>query len=305
MLVSDAVRLQLIEQNRPVVTGYELFVLQSKLCRAGKFQDINLAVRQINPNRYDYNRLVAQLSKGRYIQPDRDFNNQATTGSGGMKRGNQVFRVIDVDDGSAEDIAGIVDPFCYVSYLSAMQRYGLTNRLPEALMISTMADWKVAAAARELEDFGAVNERNVYRFSFSRTAWPGLLRQRSILCYPTNKTPQLRDIHDSHARITEIGETFVQMLDRPKLCGGMNHVVEVWQLHANDYLRQIILAVQRAPEYIIKLRAGYLLDEMLGIRDPVINAWKKYAQPGGSQRLDPGRPFSSRHSEKWMLSLNA
>jgi predicted transcriptional regulator of viral defense system len=305
MLAHEALRIVLIDCNEPVVTGYKLFVRLAGLYRQRKFQGEDLELKRACPNRYDYRRVVSLLVKQRYLQPDMDFFGRITPSTTPeMMAHSPVFRVIDVPDGVAEDITALVDPFCYVSHLSAMQRYGLTNRSPEALTLSTPAAWKDAALARMRSDYGDIGAPGQYRFPLSRIEWPEIVRRRAIAFHKTNRTPLLRDIRDSFARIAAVGETFVQTLDRPELCGGMDHVVEVWEEHAKTYLREIIPAVERAPEKIIKVRAGYLLDERLGIHDARIDSWTQYAQSGGSQRLDPTKPFINSRSEKWMISLN-
>jgi predicted transcriptional regulator of viral defense system len=294
-----------MERNEPVVTGYRLFVRLAALYQDRKFQGEALELKRASPNRYDFRRVVSLLVKQRYLQPDMDFFGRITPATTpDMMVLSPVFRVIDVPDGTAEDVTGLVDPFCYVSHLSAMQRYGLTNRSPEALTLSTPTAWKDAALARMRADYGEAETPGHYRFPLSRIDAPEIVRRRSIAFHATNRTPLLRDIRDSFARIAAIGETFVQMLDRPELCGGMDHVVEVWSEHAKTYLREIIPAVERASEKIIKVRAGYLLDEHLGVRDPRIEDWTQHAQNGGSRRLDPTKPYASRRSEKWMISLN-
>jgi hypothetical protein len=75
-------------------------------------------------------------------------------------------------------------------------------------------------------------------------------------------------------------------------------------LTAKSYLEEIIISVTSFPKKIIKVRAGYILDEVLNIEDKRIQQWLAAAQRGSSQVLDPETAFRSTFSEKWMLSLN-
>ena len=68
---------------------------------------------------------------------------------------------IDVEDVGIED-TGLrfsvepIDPFGYVAYLSAMALHGLTDRIPQTLMVATPApkDWQAHAQARMQRDLG-------------------------------------------------------------------------------------------------------------------------------------------------------
>lgn len=108
----------------------------------------------------------------------------------------------------------------------------------------------------------------------------------------------------SPVRVTEIGETFLDMLEQSERCGGMSHVLEVFGKHAATYLPQIVSRIDRAEKKLTKVRAGYILTEKLGLTNDIAESWKKFAQRGGSQRLDPKAPYKPTFSKDWMLSLN-
>ena len=105
-------------------------------------------------------------------------------------------------------------------------------------------------------------------------------------------------------RMSTVGQTFLDMLQRPDLCGGMSHVLDVWEEHASTFLDEIASTVDRTAKALVKSRAGYILDERLGLHHPCIERWKTLGQRGGSRKLDPTRDFAPAFSGTWMISLN-
>jgi predicted transcriptional regulator of viral defense system len=190
-----------------------------------------------------------------------------------------------------------------------MARYGLTDRRPKALHLRTPERQLARSllAKTMIEDYGETNLPELEGNQIVRPqaiAHPETVRNRPLALFRTGHPGQSLPIRGTHARIATIGQTFADMLEEPEACGGMAHVLEIWRAHAELYFEDIIAAIERAPSAIIKVRAGYILNECLGLTDQRVEAWIHYAQRGGSRRLDPGRPFVPTHSEKWMLSLN-
>jgi hypothetical protein len=94
------------------------------------------------------------------------------------------------------------------------------------------------------------------------------------------------------------------MLREPALCGGMQHVVDVFRSHAGLYLDLIVAEIESHGTAIDKVRGGYLLTEVCGLNSPVIEHWSVHAQRGGSRRLDPGADYEPVYSARWQLSVN-
>ena len=270
-------------EGNPIIGNRDLFLVIRKMYREKRS---GLYLRAREPGINEYGRLVRQLSERHVLIRDADYRRQA-------------WRVVPVGDRPANDIVCILDRFCHISHLSAMQRWGLTDRIPETLMLTrpdrtTVRQLLKAAEKGERTPFPAVN-----------VGHPALVRNRPVKVREARHAGANVRNPAGFERISTIGQTFLDMLDQPALCGGMAHVLAVWREHAADWSDAIVEAVDGSPTAIVRCRAGYILEELLGIVDVRIDNWKTAAQRGGSRKLDPAMPFSPQFSEVWMLSLNA
>lgn len=198
------------------------------------------------------------------------------------------------------------DPFCYLSHASALAFHGLA---PEQLEVHfTLPDrktWQILAKAKMEAVIGFPPdeaEPDELPFRLTRQIPLPLVRGRSVLRHELRFT--VAATVRNGIRATPIGETFRDTLAAPHWCGGIRAVIDIWREHATKYVDEIITSVNTSAEKILRVRAGYLLDEVLGINDPRISAWAADAQRGSSRKLDSATAYESRFSEKWMLSIN-
>jgi predicted transcriptional regulator of viral defense system len=318
--VSQFLAHRLQKKNWPVITEYELFLEFASLYQLPAAKRRELYLRSNKATRSKFSRVVKDLRKARHIRPDSDFylvqSNRAVLEDQEFElpRGyalstsqhHKVFRVADVPDGTAEDVSALVDPFCVVSHLSAMQYYGLSERRPRELMLMTpdVQRWREQRVAKYSKDTSNFELDNQDSVRLERITLPRRLRGRPLAVHSTRRTYAALQAREKLHRIPPVEEVFVEMLDRPELCGGMAHVIEVWHTHAGDRLEKIVRAIAAVPDSILKVRAGFLLEESMQLRHPIVDSWAKLAQRGGSRRLDPSRPYAPRFSEKWMISIN-
>ncbi len=282
------------KERRAATTAYTLFLGLSGLYRPENRRQLYL--RSDTPTTSDLWRVTRNLLRTGAIEVDPDY-------------GRNVYRVPSVGESSAEEVCALVNPFGYISHLSAMQRWGLTDRRPEALHL-TMPPARVAGSLIERKmaadyslPFGDLPWQRAVKLRFIRH--PDKVRGRELAVHESKHLGEYLQVRDSHARLATIGQTFVDMLERPQYCGGMAHVLDVWREHAATYHEEIVAAIDEVALPIVKVRAGYLLDDMLGIgTDSRIQSWAQFAQRGSSRVLDPTKDFSADHSEKWMLSIN-
>jgi predicted transcriptional regulator of viral defense system len=293
MNLNDAIEAALLETDAPVVTDYEFYRLGAKLHAAAQWKEMPLSRL---PSAWDHSRMrnaQRRLRARQAIAPDADFRL-------GMWRVVQSSRA-----GSAEEIASIADPFCYVSHLSAMERYGLTDRSPESLHLSTpwrpiwnsIRDKRMAADGM---DRSQADAPILVRFGFKRH-----VRRRPVIVHETRHPATPTTLSGERTRITDIGRTFADMLDTPALCGGMRHVLDIYENQALNWSNAIIAGIDSLDSKIAKVRAGYIFTERLGLEDERIAKWEAFAQRGGSRKLDPDGPYAPVFSERWMLSINA
>ncbi|MXX59816.1 MAG: hypothetical protein F4246_03090 [Rhodothermaceae bacterium] len=280
----------LLEKHaRPVLTPVDFYILIRQMYQGST--DKKLYLRKSDPGIDDYHRLKRILIHAGIVRNDRDYRARA-------------LRVLTVSDRPAEEIACLIDPTCHVSYLSAMERWGLTNRSPKALMLSQphrkSALEKLRRHRQNIlgQDLGS----NIFPLHLIRH--PIRVRGGRVQMYMTKLAGANLTIRGSDARISTIGQTFLDMLQKPDLCGGMPHILEVWEQHAETYLDSIVAAVDTATNGLVKCRAGYILQEYLGLGHSRISNWKAFAQRGGSRKLDPSQHYAPTYSETWMISIN-
>ena len=208
---------------------------------------------------------------------------------------------------SPAEVVCSLDPFAYVSHLSAMEHHGLTDRFPKILYMTrpTAIEWRKQAAIRIAKDLGA--RLPVYE----EAGLPRLVRPKIdrvghtvIQFHERSQLGAFRLVAGSSLRVATIGRVFLDMLREPALCGGIQHVVDIYRREARRYLKLIVDEVDRHGQPIDKVRVGYLLSEVCKLDAPELVSWQQCAQRGGSRKLDAEGEYVPNYSERWQLSIN-
>jgi predicted transcriptional regulator of viral defense system len=218
-----------------------------------------------------------------------------------------AFLLFGRSSSSPAEIACCLDPFAYVSHLSAMEHQGLTDRFPKILYLTRppAAEWRKQAEARMAKDLGEYLEE--YKLSgLPKLTLPALTRidNTTIHLHERSQLGAFRNVAGTSLRVATIGRVFLDMLREPKACGGIQHVLDVYRREAARNLKLIVDEVSRHGQPIDKVRAGYVLTDVCHLQFEAADSWQGYAQRGGSRKLDPDAEFSSSYSARWKLSIN-
>jgi len=288
-----AVTLSVGDLDQPVISHYELGVLLSRLYISKKFQGEPLERISKNfPSQPDLKRVEGRLVNIGVIKPE---------GTWWAILGKKNY-------GPAEVLCSL-DPFAYVSHLSAMSFHGLTDRLPNTLTASTpdYKNWKIFAKQRMEKDFeGRLEE--YFSSELPRLTKPlfkKIGKERVDMFSSVHVGPGgFKRISDSVLRVATIGRVFLDMVREPIRCGGMRHVVDVYRDYGLQYKNLIIDELDQHGNKIEKVRVGYLLEEVCKIKDARIEKWLSCVERGGSRKLDPNGEYEPIFSERWSLSIN-
>ncbi len=210
-------------------------------------------------------------------------------------------------DASPSEVMCAIDPFGHVAFLSAMEFHGLTNRLPKRLYFVTYdtASWHRHARERTARELGpmlpAFEEAELPALHYTRI---GRLNGVIVETLRTKDAGHWRNGLNGAFRVTGIGRTFLDMIQRPDLCGGIRHVIEVFEEHAQAHITAIVNEFRANGGKIDRVRAGYILNDRCGIELPEIDEWRVDAARGGSRKLDAHAAYAPVFSEKWSLSIN-
>lgn len=289
-----ALTLSLGEFDSPVITRYDLGLRIHRLYKEKSYEDKSISLQKPNAERQDFNKYLRQLLNDGVLRESRQ-----------LPKG--VYAILGTTKIDPITAACSIDPFCYLSHLSALSFHGLTNRIPSRLYLSSPSptDWKMYAQKRMEKDLK--EDLGIYLDNEN----PQLVRIKMVKIERTTVHVHYSkhggayiNVRDSGIRAATIGRTFLEAIRNPPLCGGINHVLEIFSNHAQTYLRLITNEIDLHGTNIDKVRVGYILEDRLGIKNEVIESWAQYAQRGGSRKLDASAEYKPVWSDKWCISIN-
>ncbi|MFN5978403.1 MAG: hypothetical protein ACK45W_03590 [Pseudanabaena sp.] len=295
MQVEKAITLSLGNLEQPVISKYQFGLTVNKIYRSKFYSGEPVDLHKDFAEKADIAKHLKLLLYEGVLFPHKNLSN--------------IFTLLGRSNGDPEDIACTVDPFCYMSHLSAMSYHGLTDRIPKKLFISSPPNdtWRSLAKEKMQKDLGDSFE------SYCEHGVPKLVRptnmnkidKTDLYCLNSMRLGAYKNVRGRSLRVSTIGRTFLDMLRNPELCGGINHILDVFDEYGEKYLRLITDDIDKNGEPIDKVRAGYILNERLGINNnEIINGWSSLAQRGGSRKLDSSSEYSPKWSDKWKISLN-
>lgn len=293
--ITRALASELENLRVPVILRYDLARVAWQLYKAGSYQGQPLNVRLDALHARAFSSLETKLLNAGVLKQLPGIPERA------------AYTLIGASSSDRNALICHLDPFAYLSHLSAMEFHGLTDRLPEHLYVSAPAgtQWTNFATERMRKDLGDAWS------DFHQAGLPELRRigfekllQRPVHRYESIHLGAFRHLKESGVRVATVGRTFLDMLREPGLCGGIQHVLDVFQEHAHINLRLILDEIDQHGAPIEKVRAGFILEILCQASDPRIDAWTQHATRGGSRKLDPGAEYAPLFSERWALSIN-
>lgn len=291
------------DSGRAVVTEFDLFLLARQLFRDRGYRGATIPPRNGPLDARRSRKLLSEATSdpgyfssqvpSHYLPRDPDFTSVLFT----------------VGDGDATKVMLDADPFCYLSHASALAFHGMGTDTSELYISTPMRGQWVGYARHYMEamlgvDLASANDEDERLFPLTQPKPCTKVRGRPLHRHELGNPLPPTSFDPGRTRVSPPGATFRDTLAAPGWCGGMDHVIVIWRTYAARYADAIICAVAEAPEKIVRVRAGYLLEEVLGIRDRRIEAWLVDAQRGSSRKLDPTAPYIGRFSARWMLSIN-
>lgn len=293
MDVIKAITLSLGNLDQPIISKYQFGLTVNKIYRSKVYDNKPVNLHKDFAEKADISKYLNLLIDEGVLYPHKTLP--------------KIFTLLGRSNGDPDDIACTVDPFCYISHLSAMSYHGLTDRIPKKLFISSPPNntWRSLAKEKMQKDLGDDFE-SYYEHGLPRLVRPNMnkIDKTEIHCLSSKHLGSYKNVRGRSLRVSTIGRTFLDMLRNPELCGGINHVLDVFDEYGAKYVRLITDDIDKNGEPIDKVRAGYILNERLGINNETINGWSSFTQRGGSRKLDPSSEYSPEWSDKWKISLN-
>ncbi len=295
MKIEKAITLSIGELGNPVLTGFQFGKAIYELYRAGSYKGEALNITKEVVSISDFRRYLKGMIDLGVLKEHPNFKGRA-------------YLILGRKVDNAGEVVCAVDPFAYLSHLSAMEYHGLTDRIPLKLYVSSPSSklWKEEADIRMRVELGEEDASEYRKAEMPLLRKPSLVKvgKREVSCYNSSHRGAYINARDGNMRVSSIGRTFLDMLRNPDLCGGMRHVVDVFKEYCEDYILLIVDEINQHGKAIDKVRAGYIMEVLCDVDDEKVSSWSDFAQRGGSRKLDASAEYVPEWSEKWKISLN-
>ena len=219
---------------------------------------------------------------------------------------SNIYSISGKPEYGPNEAACTVYPHGYISKISAMSWYGITDKIPSVVRFTacSASEWKKRSIA-ELSQHSVIPPSKYSQFI------PKYPKNNSSFNggFAVSSERQYQEpvkVKGSPIKVSSIGRTFIDMLRSPDECGGIEHVLDVYEEYGKKYSTLIIKELEKVGRKIDIARVGFALHKISGVSDKKLDAWQKEAQleRGSSKVLVPGVPFSPIFDEDWSLSLN-
>ncbi|WP_457809507.1 type IV toxin-antitoxin system AbiEi family antitoxin domain-containing protein [Kushneria sp. EE4] len=205
---------------------------------------------------------------------------------------------------STEELLCSIYNYGYISHLSAMAWYGVTDRIPKLIYFTTCSQkmWKEKSLSEITERIGSLSVAKNFMPVFPIS---GEHFGKEVIVISTSNYLVPRE-NERGVRVRDIGNLFLDMLKNPNRCGGESHVISVFFEHAEIFQRQIIKAADKYGTAIDQARVGFFFEKVLEKDIPIIKKWKdsKSNQRGSSRLFIANGEFHSHYDSEWNLSIN-
>jgi hypothetical protein len=223
-----------------------------------------------------------------------------------------------------EQIVSGIYPFGYLSHLSAMNAYKLGSVKSSAIYFTCLGrmDWH-NQSLKDLRSEFKVNVTNYIDLdgSMSRTtSLNGIhVEEQSIIDgYPSADV--LEDIgiiiinkkylDESEwwggVKVQNIIDLFIDMIRSPQYCGGLQHVIRVYNHHLDIYFEKIVEKLEVSGSIIDRARFGFITEKHIFKTHILFTKWKaeQKNKRGGSRKLVSTLDFDSEFDPDWNISIN-
>jgi predicted transcriptional regulator of viral defense system len=190
--------------------------------------------------------------------------------------------------------SALVEPMA-ISHWSALAHHGLTTQIPP--MVQAMTPKKVVTP--EMRTGEASRPRG-------RAVWEVLDIEVEFIYIEKTRFFGFQQEWVSRwnrVSITDLERTFLDMVARPDLFGGMELALATFEEHGNEFdLEKLVsYAIHYDMGSVIK-RLGWVLDEM-GVKAETLRPLQEYSVQT-NYLLDPARPRTGNSDSRWHITNN-